>query len=102
MTATRQGLFDKARAIDAPTWKQRHGCGPGGSRSDSFAGIFSAASDGRIGLPCAAVSANTARMGDGRSTYFDGVISAANKLATAKGVREGQTAKEAADILLRD
>lgn len=52
------------------------------------------------GIPGAAVDANTARMGDGQSTYFDGVISAVNSLAYAKGVRRGQTAKEAAMLLL--
>ena len=35
-------------------------------------------------------------------TYFDGVISACNGLAKAKGVRVGQTAVEAADHLLKD
>lgn len=48
------------------------------------------------GIPGAAVDAMTARMGDGQSTYFDGVISACNRLATAKGVRPGQSAREAA------
>lgn len=48
----------------------------------------------------ASVDANTARMGDGQSTYFDGVISAANALAMAKGVRVGQSARDAALCLL--
>lgn len=52
------------------------------------------------GIPGASVSALTARMGDGQSTYFDGVISAMNSLAEAKGVRIGQTAREAAAHLL--
>ena len=52
------------------------------------------------GIPGASVSALTARMGDGQSTYFDGVISAANKLARDKGVQVGQSAKEAALRLL--
>ncbi len=52
------------------------------------------------GIPGAAVSALTARMGDGQSTYFHGVISAANKLARDKGVQIGQSAKEAALLLL--
>jgi hypothetical protein len=52
------------------------------------------------GIPGASVSALTARMGDGQSTYFDGVISAANRLARDKGVRVGQSAKEAAVLLL--
>ena len=52
------------------------------------------------GIPGASVSALSARMGDGQSTYFDGVISAANALAEAKGVRAGQSAREAALLLL--
>jgi hypothetical protein len=39
-------------------------------------------------------------MGDGQSTYFDGIISAANQLALDKGVRVGQSAREAALLLL--
>ena len=52
------------------------------------------------GIAGASVSALTARMGDGQSTYFDGVISACNETAAAKGVRVGQTAREAALLLL--
>ena len=52
------------------------------------------------GIPGASVSALSARMGDGQSTYFDGVISAANRLARDKGVRVGQPAREAALLLL--
>jgi len=52
------------------------------------------------GIPGASVSALSARMGDGRSTYFDGVISAANRLARDKGVQVGQPAQEAALLLL--
>lgn len=52
------------------------------------------------GIAGASVDALTARMGDGQSTYFDGVISAVNSVAAAKGVRVGQTAREAAALLL--
>jgi hypothetical protein len=52
------------------------------------------------GIAGASVDAMTARMGDGQSTYFDGVISACNQTAAAKGVRVGQTAREAALLLL--
>lgn len=52
------------------------------------------------GIAGASVDALTARMGDGQSTYFDGVISAVNKTAAAKGVAVGQTAREAALHLL--
>jgi len=54
------------------------------------------------GLPGVSVSAASARMGDGRSSYFDGVVSAANDLALAKGARIGERAIEAADCLLGD
>lgn len=52
------------------------------------------------GIPGASVDARTARMGDGQSTYFDGVISAVNRLAAEKGVMVGQQATEAAHLLL--
>jgi uncharacterized protein YunC (DUF1805 family) len=52
------------------------------------------------GIAGASVDALTARMGDGQSTYFDGVISAVNMTAHAKGVRVGQTAREAAVLML--
>ncbi len=48
----------------------------------------------------AAVDARGARMGDGLSTYHEGIISAANSLAEAAGVRLGMPAKEAAHLLL--
>ena len=52
------------------------------------------------GIAGASVDAMTARMGDGQSTYFDGVISAMNARARSKGVRVGQSAREAAALLL--
>ncbi|MDB5826700.1 MAG: hypothetical protein JWQ73_920 [Variovorax sp.] len=52
------------------------------------------------GIAGASVSALTARMGDGQSTYFDGVISAANKHARDKGVQVGQSARQASLLLL--
>ena len=39
-------------------------------------------------------------MGDGMSTYEDGIISAANSLAEACGVRVGMPAREAALLLV--
>jgi len=53
------------------------------------------------GIPGASVDAMSARMGDGHSTYLDGIISAVNTVAAAKGVRVGQTAREAAHLLLK-
>jgi hypothetical protein len=52
------------------------------------------------GLSGATVDARSARMGDGLSTYFDGVISAFNEGARRCGVRVGQPAREAALLLL--
>jgi hypothetical protein len=66
-------------------------CSDGGrGRSESgLAGL-------RRGIAGATVDVQTARMGDGLSTYGEGVISACNSLAAARGVRVGQPAKEAA------
>lgn len=52
------------------------------------------------GIPAASVAAMSARIGDGLSTYHDGIISATNELAEARGVRVGMTAKEAAMLML--
>lgn len=52
------------------------------------------------GMPAAAVSADSARIGDGMSTYEDGIISAANEVAARKGVSVGMTAKRALEIML--
>lgn len=75
-------------------------CSDGGvGKNDSGLSALEAVEpDGIVGC---SVSAQSARMGDGQSTYFDGVISAANKHAIAKGVRVGQSAREAALLLLK-
>lgn len=74
-------------------------CSDGGrGREDSgIAGLTMVEVDGLAG---ATVDARTARMGDGHSTYHDGVISAANVHATACGVRVGMEAATAAHLLL--
>jgi len=46
------------------------------------------------GVAAAAVSAFTARIGDGRSTYQDGIVSAANRQALALGAVIGAPAKD--------
>lgn len=51
------------------------------------------------GIGAAAVSADTARIGDPTSTY-GGTISAVNAVAASKGVEVGQSAVEAAGLLL--
>ena len=70
-------------------------CSDGGrGRGDSgLAGL-------RCGIPGAAVDVATARIGDGLSTYRDGVISACNEEAEKAGVRVGQRASEAAWALV--
>jgi hypothetical protein len=51
----------------------------------------------RYSIPAAAVSTMSARIGDGTSTYEEGVISAANETAKGLGIIFGMLAKEAAD-----
>src|SRR2546430_738523 len=53
----------------------------------------------QMGMAGAAVAATSARIGDGLSTYNDGVISAINSLAASRGVKVGMPAKEAAALM---
>jgi hypothetical protein len=46
------------------------------------------------GIPAATVSAASARIGDARSTYEDGIVSRVNTKAAALGLREGIGARE--------
>ncbi|MBX6369428.1 MAG: hypothetical protein IRZ04_15685 [Rhodospirillales bacterium] len=48
----------------------------------------------RRGIPAAAVAAASARIGDGRSTYEDGILSAVNETAAALGAAPGMSAKD--------
>jgi hypothetical protein len=52
------------------------------------------------GIPAASVSTLTARLGEGLSTWNDGVISVVNPVAAKLGVKVGMTAKEAARLML--
>lgn len=70
-----------------------------GAMGRDRAGVAALVPANEAGIPGAAVSAESARMGDGHSTYFDGVITAANELALAAGVYVGQPASEAAKLL---
>ena len=74
-------------------------CSDGG-RGKNDSGIAGLKLVEEHGLAGAVVAAQSARMGDGLSTYYDGVISACNEGAQALGVREGQPAREAAHLLL--
>lgn len=51
------------------------------------------------GIPAATVDAMSARIGDGRSTYEDGVISRVNECARSAGIVEGMAAKDAVERL---
>jgi hypothetical protein len=54
-----------------------------------------------LGLAGATVDARRARMGDGLSTWTDGVISARNRWAAEAGVEVGMSCQDAARALLR-
>ena len=54
-----------------------------------------------FGVPAAAVLTDSARLGDGRSVWDDGVVSHANERATALGVSPGTRAADAARAMLK-
>lgn len=68
-----------------------------GKDRSGVAGLATLAENGIAG---ASVAAMSARIGDCRSTYEDGEVSAVNELARARGVHEGMSAREAARVLL--
>jgi hypothetical protein len=51
------------------------------------------------GIPAATVSAASARIGDARSTYEDGILSRVNRRAVALGLRPRMSAREAVALL---
>jgi uncharacterized protein YunC (DUF1805 family) len=53
------------------------------------------------GIPAATVAADSARIGDARSTWEDGVLSRVNARAAALGLAPGMTAREAIALLRR-
>jgi hypothetical protein len=55
---------------------------------------------GERGVPAAAVGTMSARLGEGSSTWNDGIISVVNAPAAARGITAGMTAKEAARLML--
>ena len=63
------------------------------------AGISGLAALADLGMAAAAVSHETARIGDGADTLARGVVSHANAVAAACGVVPGMTAREAAGLL---
>lgn len=72
--------------------------GGGGLEDSGMAGLAIVESDGLAG---ATVDARLAAMGDGLSSYRDGIISGANALARAAGVEIGMPAVKAARLLAR-
>jgi uncharacterized protein YunC (DUF1805 family) len=96
-----------------------HGAVLGGKAEDGlvkvdvFAAFFNDAGGGKEGvgysrlptldprgIAAATVSSNTARIGDGRSTYESGVLSHVNAVGKRLGLEEGMTAREAVARLL--
>lgn len=74
-------------------------CSDGGMGRER-SGIVGMYEAGKEGIPGATVDARSARMGDGRSTYEDGTVSAANEPARRAGVEVGQSARVAARLLV--
>lgn len=81
-------------------------------RADARAALFNDAGSGpdqaglsrlpaldERGIAAATVSAASARIGDGRSTYADGVLSHVNETAAAAGAGPGMTARNFVDLL---
>jgi hypothetical protein len=62
-------------------------------------GIAALALLGEEGIAAAAVASSSARIGDGRSTLVDGVISALNEAAAAFGGKVGMAARELAQLV---
>ena len=56
--------------------------------------------DGR-GIAAGTVAASSARIGDGRSTYEDGILTRVNQRAAALGIAPGMTAREFVEIVRR-
>jgi hypothetical protein len=56
---------------------------------------------GERGVPAASVATLSARLGEGSSTWNDGVVSVVNPPAAARGIKIGMTAKEAARLMLQ-
>jgi hypothetical protein len=55
---------------------------------------------GERGIPAAAAATMSARLGEGLSTWNEGVISVVNPVAATRGVKVGMSAKEAARLML--
>ena len=71
-----------------------------GGRGRNDSGMAGLVLTNDAGIAGATVDARFARMGDGMSTYDDGIVSAVNALALGCGVTVGMTAKAAALCLV--
>jgi alkylhydroperoxidase/carboxymuconolactone decarboxylase family protein YurZ len=76
-------------------------CADGGPAKNGSGTSGLAALD-ESGLPGACYDVSTAAMGDAFDAWERGLVSAANGLARARGVRPGQTVRTAAALLLAD
>lgn len=76
-------------------------CADGGPAKNGSGTSGLAALD-ESGLPGACYDVSTAGMGDAFDAWERGLVSAANVLAAQRGVRPGQTVREAAALLLAD
>jgi hypothetical protein len=74
--------------------------GAGGGKDG--AGIARLAPLDARGIPAAAISADSAPIGDARALYHDGVMSHVNQAAVQRGARPGMTLKAFVDILFAD
>lgn len=66
------------------------------------AGIARLAALDGYGVPAVAVDAQTARIGDGRSSYLEGRISACNRHAISLGAEVEMLARQFVEMLVRD
>lgn len=82
-------------------------------KADALAAVFNDAGGGADGpgatrlpaldargIAAATVAASSARIGDGRSTYADGLLSAVNSTARSLGAVQGMTARDFVDLVI--
>lgn len=94
------GAHSGAVAADlVKKWKIKGWIGNDAGMAKNHTGIGGLPACNALGIPAAAVSTMSARIGDGLSTYEDGILSAVNDLARQKGAREGMKASEALRLL---
>jgi len=62
------------------------------------AGVVALAELERLGIATAAVSHQSARIGDARDTWINGVVSRTNRLAASIGVESGRCLRECVDV----